>query len=117
MKEMLRTAREAKKMTLAELARQSGIDKALVSKFESGARVPTRAQLATLTNLLDVDGRELQVRWLSEKIYAVCKGDELAQEALKRVLTQVSGDSQKDVSTDKLLEELEVLKNLILKKK
>lgn len=117
MKEMLRTAREAKQMTLAELARQTGIDKALLSKFESGDRTPTRAQVLTLTNLLDIDGRELHIRWLSEKILNVCKGDELAKDALERVLQQASGDSGKDMTTDKLLEELEVLKNMILKKK
>lgn len=114
MKELLREARKAKGMTVAELSRQTGIDKALINKFELGSRTPTKPQLSTLANLLGLDYTELEIRWLTAKILAVCEHEPLAEKALERVTQKLSGKA--DLPVDKLLEELEALKNLILKK-
>ena len=68
---------------LREVAQQLGIDQALVSKFESGARKPTRAQVHQLADILDVDANELMVSWLKEKIlYEIGDDTNLALRAM-----------------------------------
>ena len=68
MKDLLRTAREKKNLKTREVAQLLGIDQALVSKFESGNRKPTREQVAKLASLLEIDYETLMVAWLKEKI-------------------------------------------------
>jgi transcriptional regulator with XRE-family HTH domain len=48
MKTVLKISREKKGLLIRELAQQLGIDQALVSKFESGNRKPTREQILKL---------------------------------------------------------------------
>ena len=48
MKSLLKNAREQKGLKTRELAQLSGIDQALISKFESGARKPTKDQIVKL---------------------------------------------------------------------
>ncbi|RAR50855.1 Fic family protein [Flavobacterium lacus] len=68
MKDLLRTAREKKNLKTREVAQLLGIDQALVSKFESGNRKPTREQVAKLASVLEIDFETLMVAWLKEKI-------------------------------------------------
>ena len=68
MKDLLRTAREKKNLKTRELAQLLGIDQALVSKFESGNRKPTRVQVVKLASVLEIDFETLMVAWLKEKI-------------------------------------------------
>jgi ribosome-binding protein aMBF1 (putative translation factor) len=42
------------------------IDQALISKFESGTRKPTREQVVKLTTLLDIDLETIMVAWLKK---------------------------------------------------
>ena len=55
MKDLLREAREKKSLKTREVAQLLGIDQALVSKFESGNRKPTREQVGKLASLLEID--------------------------------------------------------------
>ena len=53
MKTLLKNAREQKNLKTREVAQILGIDQALISKFESGTRKPTREQVAKLAALLE----------------------------------------------------------------
>jgi Fic family protein/DNA-binding XRE family transcriptional regulator len=68
MKNLLKEARENKHLKTRELAQLLGIDQALVSKFESGNRKPTREQVTKLASILEIDYETLMVAWLKEKI-------------------------------------------------
>ncbi|MES2558499.1 MAG: Fic family protein [Bacteroidota bacterium] len=83
MKTLLKSTREKRGLMLREVAQQSGIDQALISKFESGNRKPTREQLAKLAMVLDIDLAELTVLWLKERIlFEVREESELALRAM-----------------------------------
>ncbi len=82
MKSLLKSAREKKGLLIREVANKLGIDQALVSKFESGNRKPTKPQLKKLASILDIDERELMVAWLSERIMYEIKDEEFGLEAL-----------------------------------
>jgi Fic family protein/DNA-binding XRE family transcriptional regulator len=82
MKNIIKTAREKKGLMVREVAQQLGIDQALVSKFESGTRKPTREQVIKLAAILDLKADELVVAWLKERILYELGDDALALKAL-----------------------------------
>lgn len=82
MKSLLKTAREKKGLMIRQVAQELGIDQALVSKFESGARKPTKVQLKKLAQLLQLNEQELVVAWLKEKILYEIGDEDFALEAL-----------------------------------
>lgn len=117
MKALLKSAREAKGIGTVDLARLSGIDKALISKFESGDRMPTLKQIEKFSQLLSIDFDKLHLAWLTEKILHVSGRDAIAKKALEAALNELSDVETAEIPTEKLLQELEVLKNMILKSK
>jgi Fic family protein len=68
MNDKIRNARIAKAFKIREVAEILKVDASLVSKFETGARKPTREQLIKLANLLDLDAHELLIDWMSSQI-------------------------------------------------
>jgi len=82
---LLKNAREAKSLKTRELAQLSTIDQALISKFETGTRKPTKDQIIKLASLLDIDYETLMIAWLKEKILHEIGHEELALKALKKV--------------------------------
>lgn len=68
MKSYLKKAREQQGLRVRELANKLGIDQALVSKFESGQRIPTRKQIFELATALEISAQDLLSLWLKEKI-------------------------------------------------
>lgn len=89
MKTLLKSSREIKHYKTKELAQLTGIDQALISKFESGNRIPTKAQIIKIAEVLEIPLEEILPLWVKEKIlaevqyepYAV-QGLQLAQEAI-----------------------------------
>jgi Fic family protein len=55
-------------MKIRDVAVHLGIDAALVSKFESGQRIPTKAQVIELARILNIDQQTLLSQWLRDKI-------------------------------------------------
>ncbi len=116
MKELIKIHREAKGMLLRELAQAIGVDQALVSKFESGARRPTREQLRKLAHVLDIPYDTLLIEWLKEGIVRDLYAEPLAMEALKaaeeeiRYRTTASHTPKYDAGLDKLLKKIDRLK-------
>ncbi|MEP6931313.1 MAG: helix-turn-helix transcriptional regulator, partial [Flavobacterium sp.] len=64
MNSLLKNAREQKGLKTREVAQILGIDQALISKFESGTRKPTRDQIFRLSQLLEIDYETIMVAWL-----------------------------------------------------
>ena len=113
MKNLLKNARENKGLGTLEVARLLKIDAALISKFESGQRNPTKDQIVKLADLLDIDLDTLTILWLKEKILHVLAGEMLAFDALKAAEKELNPNAQtpKDNAIDALFEEMESLKN------
>lgn len=68
MKTLIKVNRIEKKLKVREVASALGIDQALVSKFESGKRIPTEVQVLQLAKVLSIDVNELMALWLKEKV-------------------------------------------------
>lgn len=83
MKTMLKNARLKKGLMIREVAQSLGIDQALVSKFESGTRKPTKEQLVLLAHILGLDEKALKIQWLKEKVLYEIGEDEFGLEALQ----------------------------------
>lgn len=82
MKHLIKQARQKKGLLVRELAAIIQVDAAIVSKFESGKRIPNKAQLALLAQALDLNLKDLLVLWLKEKIIYEIADEPMALEAL-----------------------------------
>ncbi|MCP2025648.1 Fic family protein/DNA-binding XRE family transcriptional regulator [Flavobacterium sp. HSC-32F16] len=118
MKSLLKNAREQKGIKTRELAQLTGIDQALISKFESGTRKPTKDQIVKLAQLLEIDYETLMVAWLKEKILYEIGDEEFALKALILAEQQIQNNKKEFDFTlissfQSLLDEIELLKNKI----
>lgn len=66
--EMLKTAREERKLILRKVASALDIDQSLISKFEKGERKPTKEQLIRLADFYGLPKQDLLIDWFSDKI-------------------------------------------------
>lgn len=116
MKTLLKNAREQKGLKTREVAALLHIDQALISKFESGVRNPTKKQVLQLAELLEIDRDTILVLWLKEKILREISGEELGDKALEAAQKEVNPESQAHPKTNadplqKLLDEMDALKH------
>jgi Fic family protein/plasmid maintenance system antidote protein VapI len=112
MKILLKEARELKNLKTREVAQLLGIDQALISKFESGTRKPTRDQVAKLAALLEIDFETIMISWLKEKIIHEIGKDEFALKALHAAkeeikLKYISAAQKVSTVLQKLLNEID----------
>ena len=113
MKTLLKNAREQKGIKTRELANLLGIDQALISKFESGTRYPTRDQVLKLSQFLDIDYDVLITLWIKEKIQNEHGNDSTVLKAIAGILAEnnyilpVSNEPK----INSILEEMERLKD------
>ncbi|MBP1221555.1 Fic family protein [Flavobacterium sp. 1355] len=115
MKSLLKNAREAKGFKTRELAQLADIDQALISKFESGTRKPTKEQISKLAQLLEIDYETLMIAWLKEKILYEIGNDEFALKALKLaeheiIYNKTVTNFKLSTSLEKILKEIDSLK-------
>lgn len=112
MKYLLKNAREEKGFKTNELANILGIDQALVSKFESGSRYPTRNQIPKLAEALALSFDTLMVAWIKEKIYHEHGKDVNLFKALSEILADndYAFPTSNEPKIDSILEEIEQLK-------
>ncbi|MFE3848413.1 Fic family protein [Flavobacterium sp. LB3P45] len=115
MKTLLKNAREQKGLKTREVAQLLGIDQALISKFESGGRKPTRDQVIKLASLLEIDLETILVAWLKEKIIYEIGQDEFALKALLVAEEEIRYQSKSSIkktspSLQKILDEIDILK-------
>jgi Fic family protein/DNA-binding XRE family transcriptional regulator len=83
MRTMIKEAREKKGLMVREVAQALGIDQALVSKFESGSRKPTKEQIPRLAEILGLNKDKLLIAWMKERILYEIGNDNLALQALQ----------------------------------
>lgn len=115
MKSLLKAAREQKGLKTREVSKELGIDQALISKFESGARKPTKEQIIKLAQFLEIDYETLMIAWLKEKILYEIGDDEFALKAISLAEQEIRYNktvSKLKISTtlEKILKEIDVLK-------
>lgn len=111
--------RRALGMVVREVAAKSGIDAALISKFEKGTRIPSKENLPMLSTALEIPFEEMKKKWLAEKIYKLIEDEDHALEVLTLAESRVEYlksnqvlvlDSLSQEIKDKL-QELDELKN------
>ena len=115
MKSLLKNAREQKGLKTRELAQLADIDQALISKFESGTRKPTKEQVIKLSQLLEIDYETLMIAWLKEKILYEIGHEEFALKALKVAEDEIKynktvSNLKLSTSLEKILKEIDALK-------
>ncbi len=108
MKNLIKSKRVQRNLKTRELAQLLGIDQALVSKFESGQRLPTREQIDEIAHHLDIDPSELLAQWLKEKLMRELSDYTIVSRALE--LIQEEQQSYNKNSTD---QSFDVTLNLI----
>lgn len=59
------------------------IDQAILSKMERGQRRATREQVVKLADYFEVNGDELLVAWLSDKLVYAVEDEDMALKALQ----------------------------------
>ncbi len=115
MKTLIKNARELKGLKTRELAQLLGIDQALISKFESGTRKPTKEQIAKIASALDMDYETLMVAWLKEKILYEIGHDEFALKALQVAEEEIRYITKSNPNTlsktlESILAQIDILK-------
>ena len=84
MNTLLKNSREQKNLKTRELAQLIGIDQALISKFESGTRKPTKEQVKKLSEVLEIDYETLMIEWIKARIlYEIRDEEEFGLKALQ----------------------------------
>ncbi len=115
MKSLLKNGREQKGLKTREVAQILRIDQALISKFESGLRKPTKEQILKLAELLEIDFETIMIAWLKEKILYEIENEEFALKALtaaeqelkyKKSISKIKLSS----TLEKILKEIDILK-------
>ena len=80
--EILKLAREEKKIILRKVASELDIDQSLISKFEKGERKPTKEQLIKLAEFYNLSTQELLINWFADKIIYELKDIDYANDIL-----------------------------------
>ena len=81
--EKIRALREKQHLYLRQVAPLLEMDTAQLSKIEKGARQLKREQIPIIANILKTDADELLTLWLADQLYAVVKGEKLANQAIQ----------------------------------
>jgi Fic family protein len=68
-------------ITIRELAKITAIDQAIISKIETGDRMPTASQMPLLAQAYQVNADKLQILWLAERLLKVVEDEPFAKEA------------------------------------
>jgi Fic family protein len=115
MKILLKEAREKKGLKTREVAQLLGIDQALISKFESGSRKPTKEQVIKLASLLEIDLESIMIAWFKEKLLNEIGNDEFALKAMNIIREEVEnnyGITKRNISNNltTIINEIDALK-------
>lgn len=121
MKNVLRNTRISKGLMMREVASALSVDQALISKFESGKRLPTEDQIGLLAKALDINHDDLMALWLKERVFSEIEGYSMAERALQMVQEQLQSYYPSRIvlsdEIEKVLDEIDALKNQLEKKR
>ncbi|MCE3296573.1 MAG: putative bifunctional protein: putative binding protein and filamentation induced by cAMP [Crocinitomicaceae bacterium] len=90
MKNLLKKARLEKALKVKELAALLQVDQSMISRFESGKRIPTEAQLHLLAKYLDLPINDLLVAWLKERVISELKPYPVAMDVISMVQEEMA---------------------------
>jgi len=119
----IKNARLAKSIKLIDASAALHIDKALLSKIESGTRLATRKQVSAFVNYYKLDNQEALTGWLGAKILYEISDEAFPLEALKVAEEQIKYGYNNapifapDADLKKMLKEVDRLKKIWSKKK
>lgn len=85
----LKAHREVKGIPQRIVAHALDVDTSTLSKIELGARQISISMIKPLSEILELDYKELQIRFLSEKISSEFKDTPFLKEALQLVLKKI----------------------------
>ena len=85
----LKQIREQKKIPQRKVAHRLDIDTSTLSKMELGERQITVSMIEGLADALGLDYRELQIRFISEKILHDFNSQPFIKDALQQTLKQL----------------------------
>lgn len=68
--ELLRNRREELGLPLRKVAAELDIDTSILSKIERNERTATKEMLPVLSNVLDIELKELEIRFIREQIHS-----------------------------------------------
>ncbi len=85
----IRTLREEKQIPQRQVAAALEIDTATYCKIEKGDRRAKREQVAVLSELLEVDAKELIRLWSADKVYDIIAEEEEATQILHVVAENI----------------------------
>ena len=74
---LIKTARNNKNMELRKVQSETGIDYSLISRLESGERLPSKEQVYHLADFYKIDRNKLLIAWQSDKVYNIIKDYDL----------------------------------------
>ena len=80
---ILRVLREENGMQLYNAQEASGIEATLLSRIETGKRLPTVEQINRLAHIYQVDEKKLLIQWESDRILATVEHPDIVIEALR----------------------------------
>ena len=75
---LLRECRHKRNLLLREVAAAIGIDQAILSKYETDKRLPTKEQVALLSKFYEDTTRVITIAYLSDKMAEELKDEDLA---------------------------------------
>lgn len=75
---ILREFRHKRNLLLREVASAIGIDQAILSKYETDKRLPTKEQVALLSQFYEDTTRTIFIAYLSDKMADELKDEDLA---------------------------------------
>jgi len=113
MKDLLKNARVNKNIGTRQLAALVNIDPAIISKFESGQRIPTEKQIIDLAIQLEIDLNTLKVAWYKQKIKHQIDFNPQSIQAIKEILKEKGIElkaNSKETQIAEILSEIENLK-------
>lgn len=97
MKTLLKTTRQDKGLKLRELAQLMGVDQAIVSKIESGARQATKEQILKLAHILEIPEETLLPLWIKERLLNELQYEPYASKAIAMVQEEIGNYMTKQV--------------------
>ena len=65
---LFRQKREEKGLLIRQVAANTELDQAIISRIENGDRLPTKEQVTKLADLYSLDLKEILSAWLAEKM-------------------------------------------------
>ena len=95
--ELIRNIRKKKGLNLRELSALIGMDQTLISRVESGERLPKESQLQIIADALSISLNDLKKEWMAEKVLKIVQYSPMAQEVLAVAESRIEYLSGKNV--------------------